>query len=229
MYLATTLILLASAFILRLRFKSSLPLFLFLRKPQVSLVIITPLILINSFAVFQHVHPYDNLSLLYFITSLIIVPAWAIHLAFVNLSNGETGLLLTTFKRLRLDIEPCYIPENLSKEEYTKTLTKFFDNLTELQKLPFREIYFSSHLISLKTKRRLKKNLRRRGISFDCKYHKTCYLEAAVLNLRYGGRTRYRIFSHKLHANGFRVRRSGYTFIIKKKMTTGDGSPGPEE
>ena len=75
----------------------------------------------------------------------------------------------------------------------------------------------------------LKKEFWKRKIPCYCKAYKLCWSEVAVLNFRYGGRTRFCLFSHKLHANGVKIGRTGHAFAIKKRSIKNINSASPEE
>lgn len=229
MHFVITFILLAFSFSVRSRFRNHHPLFLFLQYPRNTLFFFSPLFMIYIISVFCYFQPESNPNKYLLATSLIVIPAVSIYLTFMNLKSKEARLLLTTFKNLRIDIQPSYIPDTLSGDEYTNTIMKFIDNIVTLQQLPFHKIYFSSHLITPFMKKELKRKLRERKIPCYAKYHKICCLEVVLLNVRYGGLTRYRLLSHKRHANGFRVRRSGYTFTLRKKRSLNRHSASPAE
>ncbi len=133
MYFVITFILLAFSFSVRPRFRHHHPLFLFLQYPRNTLFFFTPLFMIYIISVFCYFPPESNPNKYLLATSLIVIPAVSIYLTFMNLKSKEAELLLTTFKNLRVDIQPSYIPDTLSGDEYTNTTMKFIDNIVTLQ------------------------------------------------------------------------------------------------
>ncbi len=216
-------------FTARLRFRYHHPLFLFLQHPRNIHIIFAPIFIIYFISLFGHFPPQDHFNTPLFITLLVIFPCVVFCMTFAKLRCKESGLLLTAFRHLRIDIHPGYLPDETTKKEYVSALIRLVDNIVALQELPFQKIYFSSHLIRVPGKNILKKEFRKRKIPCYCKFYKLCWSEVAVLNFRYGGRTRFFLFSHKLHANGVKIGRMGHAFSIKKRSIKDISSASPEE
>lgn len=80
---------------------------------------------------------------------------------------------------------------------------------------PYKTITLQSHLLTRRIRNRIANNMRRNGILYKEVARVTPLCETIVLNLRYGGKTRYRLFSCRKHPNGFRVHRNGGAFFIQ--------------
>lgn len=229
MLYTVAIILSGFTFTARLRFRYHHPLFLFLQRTRNIQVIFAPLFIIYFISLLGHFPPQNDFNTPLFIILLVIFPCVVFYMTFANLRCKESGLLLTAFRHLRIDIQPGYLPDETSKKEYVSALIRLVDNIVALQALPFQKIYFSSHLIRAQGKNFLKKEFRKRKIPCYCKAYKLCWSEVAVLNFRYGGRTRFFLFSHKRHANGVKIGRTGHAFSIKKRSIKGINSASPEE
>lgn len=229
MLYTVAIVLFGFAFTARLRFRYHHSLFLFLQHTRNTQVIFVLLFSIYFISLFCHFSPQNYFNTPSFIILSIIFPCVVFYMTFANLRCKESGLLLTAFRNLRIDIQPKYLPDETSKKEYVSALVRLVDNIVVLQALPFQKIYFSSHLIRVQGKNFLKKEFRKRKIPCYCKAYKLCWSEVAVLNFRYGGRTRFCLFSHKLHTNGVKIGRTGHAFAIKKRSIKNINSASPEE
>lgn len=95
-----------------------------------------------SFLYFATFSPQNYFNTPLFIILSIIFPCVVFYMTFANLRCKESGLLLTAFRNLRIDIQPKYLPDETSKKEYVSALVRLVDNIVVLQALPFQKIYF---------------------------------------------------------------------------------------
>lgn len=123
-------------------------------------------------------------------------------------------LLTPIFNFLKIDITPQYIPKLSNRTEATIVVEKLIVDIIYLQRLNYKKILLQSHLIRSGMRRLLEDRLLEQAISYSSTPRKTPLCEVILLNLRYGGKTRYRVFSHTKHLNGFKVHRVGSSFII---------------
>ncbi|EII3813629.1 hypothetical protein LG441_004427 [Salmonella enterica] len=137
------------------------------------------------------------------------------------LRTPVTGMVLTPFTiELRIDIEPKYIFSSTFKNIATDIADRFAEDIEFLlSTMPYKEITCQSHLLPHGVRSIIRGKLNEKGISYKDKERKTPLCEIIVLNLRYGGKTRYRLFSCQKHPNGFRVHRNGGAFIIQIRKT----------
>ncbi|EIK0627854.1 hypothetical protein LJT19_004409 [Salmonella enterica] len=137
------------------------------------------------------------------------------------LRTPVTGMVLTPFTiELKIDIEPKYIFSSGFKNIATDVADRFAEDIEFLlSTMPYKEITCQSHLLTHGVRSIIRGKLNEKGISYKDKERKTPLCEIIVLNLRYGGKTRYRLFSCQKHPNGFRVHRNGGAFIIQIRKT----------
>lgn len=115
---------------------------------------------------------------------------------------------------LRIDINKAFVPSGMSLSESKLFVEMFVKKMLSLKDYTRNDINFKSHLINTGIGSEIKRTLKNEGITFTCKPYTIGVVETAVLNLLYGGKTRYRLRSHKKHPNGFKVHRTGHEFII---------------
>lgn len=132
-----------------------------------------------------------------------------------------TGMVLTPFtSNLRVDIYPNYVRASKLKNITTDKADKFAEDIEFLlSTLTYKKITFQSHLLTHGVRRIIRNKLNEKGISYKDKERKTPFCEIIILNLRYGGKTRYRLLSCQKHPNGFRVHRHGGSFIVRRQKT----------
>lgn len=133
------------------------------------------------------------------------------------LRTPVTGLYLTPFiSSLRIDIHPQYITMPSLKVSSRINADKLVENIKHIISCyPYKTITLQSHLLTRRIRNRIANNMRRNGILYKEVARVTPLCETIVLNLRYGGKTRYRLFSCRKHPNGFRVHRNGGAFFIQ--------------
>jgi hypothetical protein len=117
-------------------------------------------------------------------------------------------------KSTKIDIQQNFFPSIHSKQDAIHLIEGFTSSLLSWQNAPFRVITFESHLITPRIRKVMTGTLTKSGVRFSCHERRTPWCEVILLNLRYGGKTRYRVFSLKKHANGFKVHRIGSSLSI---------------
>lgn len=204
---------------LRFRLRSDHYLFLKMRRPYSTeltlLLLSSALILIIQEASCDF---KERTYLLYYMEFTAVLITWFFSYIFSSsvLKTTVTDMLLTPFfSNLRIDVDNLYIKSQSSQSSSADASNKIAGDISYLMStLPYKTIVFESHLLRAGQRKLLSNNLRERGISFTVKERKTPLLEAMVLNLRYGGKTRYRLFTYLKHPNGFKVHRNGGAFKI---------------
>ncbi len=209
--------------LLRKRYKYEGVVFLYLREPLVTEWCLLFLSLPVFFILFQ-CFLFKNITSLWFYFLLLLALAGKYY-CLVLLSSSALVcsvphvLLTPTFNCLEINITPQYVPAFFNRTEAIMVVEKFIADIIYLQRLNYKKIRFQSHLISPGMRRYLERRLSELAISYSGTPRKTPLQEVVLLNLRYGGKTRYRIFSHVKHCNGFKVQRVGSSFIINKQNT----------
>lgn len=207
----------------RKRYKYEGVVFFYLRRPLVTEWCLLSLSVSASFVLFQYALPEKITSFwFYFLlfSTLVVVYYCLVLISSSALVCSIPYVLLTpTFNCLEINITPQYIPALFNRTVAIMVVEKFIEDIICLQRLNYKKIRFQSHLISPGMRRYLEDRLSELAISYSSTPRKTPLQEVVLLNLRYGGRTRYRIFSHVKHFNGFKVQRVGSSFIINKQNT----------
>ncbi len=209
---------------LRFRFRDNHYLFIILRRPFFAELALLALSSALCLTTLENPHYFGaNVFTLYPMTFLSVATFWVLSY-FASSSMLKTtvpDMLLTPFlSSLRIDINPRYIetlPSTGSPEDISDKIAGDISHLMSM--LPSKTIVFESHLLRAGLRDCLSKSLREREIAFTVKERKTHLPEAMVLNLRYGGKTRYRFFTYLKHPNGFKVHRNGGAFKIYNHKT----------
>lgn len=139
----------------------------------------------------------------------------------INIKTPITDMVLTPcLSNLRIDINRGYTETMSQPGTYEDIAGKTAADISYLlSNIPCKTITFESHLLRQGLRKVLCNNMSERGISFTVKERITHLPEAMVLNLRYGGKTRYRLFTYCKHPNGFKVHRKGGAFKIYNHKT----------
>ena len=216
------LVLLTAA--LRFRFKDNHSLFIKLRRPfpaERTLLILSSALCFTAqetFCLFR-----ENVYLFYSMTFMSVVVVWFVSyfLSSSILKTPITDMVLTPcLSNLRVDINRGYTEAMSQPGSYEDIAEKTAADISYLlSHFPCKTITFESHLLRPGLRKVLCNNLRERGISFTVKERITHLPETMVLNLRYGGKTRYRLFTYCKHPNGFKVHRNGGAFKIYNHKT----------
>lgn len=216
------LVLLTAA--LRFRFKDNHSLFIKLRRPfpaELALLILSSALCFTAqetLCLFR-----ESVYLFYYMTFMSAVAVWFFSYIFSSslLKNPVTDMVLTPFlSNLRIDINRGYTEALSSPGSYEDIAEKTAGDISYLlSHFPCKTITFGSHVLRPGLRKVLCNNLREREISFTVKERITHLPEAMVLNLRYGGKTRYRLFTYRKHPNGFKVHRNGGAFKIYNHKT----------
>lgn len=210
--------------LLRLRFINDSPFFRLLRRPFPAGLILFLLSLAISLTLQKdHLIFSGNIYLIFLKPVMLAIIIWLFSFIISSsmLRTPVTGMVLTPFTlELRIDIEPKYIFSSGFKNVTTDIADRFAEDIEFLSStLPYKEITFQSHLLTHGVRSIIRGKLNEKGILYKDKERKTPFCEIIVLNLRYGGKTRYRLFSCQKHPNGFRVHRNGGAFIIQIRKT----------
>lgn len=216
------LVLLTAA--LRCRFKDNHSLFIKLRRPfpaELTLLILSSAL---CFTAQKTLYLFtENVYLFYSMTFVSVVAVWFVSyfLSSSILKTPITDMVLTPcLSNLRVDINRGYTEAMSQSGSYEDIAEKTAADISYLlSHFPCKTITFESHLLRPGLRKVLCNNLRERGISFTVKERITHLPEAMVLNLRYGGKTRYRLFTYCKHPNGFKVHRNGGAFKIYNDKT----------
>ncbi|HHA1672055.1 TPA: hypothetical protein ACOEF8_004096 [Enterobacter roggenkampii] len=200
---------------LRLRFRINTLLFRHLRRPFPAGFVLFILALSLCFTAREKCHILGNNQYVLFISTLTL---WfmSFTLSSATLKCGIKYMRMTPFgSDIRIDIDYAYINSAHSKENLKYKSMELVEDIQYLMDShPCKTISFSSHLLRSGIRGYISKSLAEKGITFTVKDRKTLLPEKMVLNLRYGGRTRYRLFTNLKHANGFKVHSNGAKFEI---------------
>lgn len=204
---------------LRFRFRDSHQFFIKLRRPfpaELALLILSSALCLTAQERLFLFRKNDHL--LYSMSFMSVITTWFISYISSSsmLKTTVPDMLLTPcLSNIRIDITPRYIealPSTRSPEDISNKIAGDISYLMSI--LPCKTIVFGSHLLRTGLRESLSNSLREKEISFTVKERKTHLPEAMVLNLRYGGKTRYRLFTYLKHPNGFKVHRNGGAFKI---------------
>ncbi|WP_336709175.1 MULTISPECIES: hypothetical protein [unclassified Cedecea] len=204
---------------LRFRFRDNHYLFIKLRRPfpaELALLILSSALCLTA-QEFLCLFKEDD-YLFYSMTFISVMAIW--FFSYISsssmLKTTVPDMLLTPFlSNLRVDINPRYIEALPSTKAPEYIANKIAGDISYLMSiLPCKTIVFGSHLLRAGLRDSLSNSLREREISFTVTERKTHLPEAMVLNLRYGGKTRYRLFTYLKHSNGFKVHHNGGAFKI---------------
>lgn len=213
------LLLLLVTILLRFRFSDNRKSLILLRSPFLAGVVLFSLSLISCFTA-------QNISELFcrdigfvFINLFMPIPVIWFALLIISSSKLKTpinGLFITPWiSDLRVDINPRYIHTFPSKASINIIAEKLTEDIKLLSDYPpYMTITLQSHLLTTKLREEIKKNLLNKKIPFIMEERETPLCDIMVLNLRYGGKTCYRLFSCKKHPNGFKVHKNGSTLTI---------------
>lgn len=121
-------------------------------------------------------------------------------------------------KNIYIGINKQFIPTGTIKSESERVefINRFIKRVVTLKGIRCRNIILTSHLFAPGISKLISASLKNEGALFSCNSYTLKRAEIITLNLLYGGKTRYRIFSLKKHPNGFKVHKIGRTFTIKK-------------
>lgn len=210
--------------LLRLRFINDSPFFRLLRRPFPAGLILFLLSLAIALTLQKdHLIFSGDIYFIFLKSTILAIIIWffSFIIASSMLRTPVTGMVLTPFTiELRIDIEPKCIFSSTFKNIATDIADRFAEDIEFLlSTMPYKEITCQSHLLTHGVRSIIRGKLNEKGISYKDKERKTPLCEIIVLNLRYGGKTRYRLFSCQKHPNGFRVHRNGGAFIIQIRKT----------
>lgn len=210
--------------LLRLRFINDSPFFRLLRRPFPAGLILFLLSLAIALTLQKdHLIFSGDIYFIFLKSTILAIIIWffSFIIASSMLRTPVTGMVLTPFTiELRIDIEPKYIFSSTFKNIATDIADRFAEDIEFLlSTMPYKEITCQSHLLTHGVRSIIRGKLNEKGISYKDKERKTPLCEIIVLNLRYGGKTRYRLFSCQKPPNGFRVHRNGGAFIIQIRKT----------
>lgn len=215
----TVLLFLLCAYVcfIRRRFIKSSPIFVFLRTPGMTLLLSLFLSCavegVYFFKYRSFILENDLLMNVLFISLtitllVILLTEWAVR-----------GIILGTYltvinRKVFIHINKGFIPQGIDREKYKTRIDSFINPLVNVPK-PFPStVVLKSHLITPLARKIIEKSLSNNGVRFTCNERPTPWFEVLALNLNYGGKTRYRMYSFKKHANGFKVHRTGHKFVI---------------
>lgn len=205
------------SFIIRNRYKNKTKISAVLKKPLFSLIAWSIIIIPVGITTLIYIEQNDLDDISCYFTVLIIL--------FMFISGGISffateGAISNTYFRnklngdLYIDINKNFIPARKSSSELSSSIEEFIREIISLKDFTSKHIIIKSHLITPIIKIKFEKILKDEGICFTAMPYTLGYSETATLNLWYGDKTRYRLFSYQKHANGFRVHRKGHEFII---------------
>lgn len=210
--------------VLRFRFKDNHSLFIKLRRPfpaELALLILSSALCFTAqemLCLFR-----ENVYLFYSMAFMSVVAVCFVSYVLSSsiLKTPVSDMVLTPFlSNLRIDINRGYTEALSQPGSYEDIAEKTAADISYLlSNFPCKTITFESHLLRPGLRKVLCNNLREKEISFTVKERKTHLPEAMVLNLRYGGKTRYRLFTYRKHPNEFKVHRNGGAFKIYKHKT----------
>ncbi|WP_133625199.1 hypothetical protein [Erwinia sp. LJJL01] len=153
--------------------------------------------------------------MLYFLIILLVVMVSALTAFFAIKGPIENTYLTFGFSGdVRLDINKNFIPPAMSSSERADFIRSFIGKISSLSRVTTKRLTIKSHLLQGYISKVMEDALKESGFSFTCCTYNIGLVESATLNLWYGGSTRYRLFSHKKHANGFKAHRTGHKFVI---------------
>lgn len=207
--------------LLRFRFINNSLFFRVLRRPFPAGFILFLLSSIIHLMIQKDYSPFSgNIYSVIIRSGISVITLWFFLFFFSSsmLRTPVTGLYLTPFiSSLRIDIHPQYITRPSVKVSSIINADKLVGNIEHfiLCYPSYNTITLQSHILRHGIRNRIANNLKKKGILYKEKARKTPLCETIVLNLRYGGKTRYRLFSCRRHPNGFRVHRNGGAFIIQ--------------
>lgn len=209
--------------LIRRRFITNSYISIFLRKKYVAKSLFRVFFVLHCTAIFIWVMnsgPYYVLNNQNFICGLTLLTAWCI----VSQSFMVRGTIQHTYFTmigftLKIDISRQFIPEINSHSEMKAFANNFAQQLLSLDNIPCDRIIFHSHLIQPTMRGKISGYLNTHDIAFFEEAYDTGKMEIISLNLLYGGRTRYHIFSTVRHKNGFKVHKTGSRFVISPRVT----------
>lgn len=211
----STLLLFSLSFLLRERFQINAEIASILKKPFLPFLIWLATIILFFITVLKFRpdgHPFNFVSL-----TFICLPVFVSGVIAFFATKGSINNTYFTHKMTRslyIDVNKNFIPSSATYSEQKAFIKEFIKGLPSLENITCKNIIFKSHLIKPTLARTIKRTLEDEAISFTCTPYRVGLIETATLNLWYGGKTRYRVFSHKKHANSFKVRSRGHEFII---------------
>ncbi|EFM8081406.1 hypothetical protein A6519_001914 [Escherichia coli] len=158
---------------------------------------------------------YDVYCCMFYIVLFMALIALILTLLFISLRSPLPGIRLTPlFSVLRVDIDRRYQMNHgfLNKEIYTQFVHDLLFIMNEFPQ--YKKIILESHLLRHYVRKHVSDRLAENGISHRCDARKTPLWEIIFLNIKYGGKTRYRLLSCRKHPNSFKAHRHGGRFTI---------------
>ncbi len=214
------LLLISTSLLLRNRFIFKMKISFCLRKPLVPFVIwffVMVLFVVLSVNLLGEFYRGDVFHVLVFLLLIFLTSSLSAIFSFLATKGSISNTYFThkMTRDLHIDIKRGFIPSDSTYSEKKLYLDDFIVKISSLKDFTYKNVVFKSHLIQIPIAETIKKTLKTKAIPFTSSTYKVGFVETAKLNLWYGGKTCYRLFSHNKHSNGFRVRRMGHKFTIR--------------
>jgi hypothetical protein len=162
----------------------------------------------------------DNLFLewcLLLTVSIAICLSWSLSFFMTKGPIDNTYFSNRSTRNIYIDINKDFILPGVValKSERIEFVKNFTRRVVLLKGIHCKNIIIMSHLITPGISKIISETLKGERAIFTCKTYTLKRSEIITLNLLYGGKTRYRIFSLEKHPNGFKVHKTGRAFTIK--------------
>lgn len=210
------------SFYLRLRFVKENKLSFLLRLPVFPLVLwVVFLICVSSYIVhYLNLVLIDSLSLRVFWLVTMVIVVFVLGFRTFLLAKGPipgTYLSYTIKGELCVNVNKKLFPEGRAKSDLIEFVIGCAQQIVSMENIYWRTLIIKSHLIGDGFRKVMKATLDDcKDVTFTCGPWKTRWDVQVMLNLVYGGITRYRLLSFRKHANGFKVHEVGSHFTIQR-------------